>query len=143
MTTKKVAGKDLGSGKARGDKLGIKAGEKVLLLGPHDSDVRTDVTGAGGVVSAEVATADWILVALESLGDLAHVIGLRDRMNDESAIWAVWPKGKQELKEEHIRDAALPVGLVDVKVMSWSPSHSALKLVVRKELRASAKRRAK
>ena len=46
------------------------------------------------------------------------------------AIWAVWPKGKPAFKEDHIRAAALRSGLTDVKVTAFSPTHSALKLVI-------------
>jgi hypothetical protein len=42
----------------------------------------------------------------------------------------VWVKGRKELNENHVREAALDAGLVDVKVARFSETHSALKLVV-------------
>jgi hypothetical protein len=47
----------------------------------------------------------------------------------------VWAKGRKELNENHVRDAALDAGLVDVKVARFSATHSALKLVVPKAKR--------
>jgi hypothetical protein len=51
------------------------------------------------------------------------------------ALWAVWAKGRKELNENHVREAALDAGLVDVKVARFSATHSALKLVVPKAKR--------
>ena len=55
---------------------------------------------------------------------------------EDGAIWAVWTKGQKALTETHVRDAAKAQGLVDVKVMSFSPELSALKLVIPVALRA-------
>ena len=46
------------------------------------------------------------------------------------AIWVVWPKGRKELREDDVRNAAKAQGLVDIKVMSFSETLSALKLVI-------------
>jgi hypothetical protein len=48
----------------------------------------------------------------------------------DGSIWVVWPKGRQELKENDIIVAAKDAGLVDVKVIKFSETHSALKLVI-------------
>ena len=42
----------------------------------------------------------------------------------------MWRKGQRDLNENHVREAALDAGLVDVKVARFSATHSALKLVV-------------
>ena len=57
------------------------------------------------------------------------------RIGGAGALWAVWAKGRKELNENHVRDAALAAGVVDVKVARFSPTHSALKLVVPKAKR--------
>jgi hypothetical protein len=44
-------------------------------------------------------------------------------------LWIVYPKGRQEIKEQHVLDAGKQVGLVDVKVVSFSATHTALKFV--------------
>jgi hypothetical protein len=54
-------------------------------------------------------------------------------------IWVSWPKKASkiatDITEDVIRDIALPMGLVDVKVCAVDATWSGLKLVIRKELR--------
>ena len=54
-------------------------------------------------------------------------------------IWVSWPKkasGVQtDVSEDTVRAAAIPLGLVDVKVCAVDDVWSALKLVIRKENR--------
>ncbi|MEZ4312358.1 MAG: hypothetical protein R3F14_30375 [Polyangiaceae bacterium] len=61
-------------------------------------------------------------------------------MADDAVVWVSWPKKSAklptDLTEDGIRDAAIPLGLVDVKVCAVTEVWSALKLVVRKEMRA-------
>lgn len=139
MATKKKSaatkGKDTGSGKPRKDKLGVKPEQRVHLVGTHDASVRTDVKALGAKITDDVRDADWIFWALASPADLARMNSLRASMRDDASVWAVWPKGRPELKEDHIREHALHIDLVDVKVMSWSETLSGLKLVVRKSAR--------
>ena len=57
-------------------------------------------------------------------------------------VWVSWPKKAArkttDITEDTIRDVALPMGLVDVKVCAVDDSWSGLKLVIRKELRRTA-----
>ncbi len=54
-------------------------------------------------------------------------------------IWVSWPKKAAriatDITEDSVREVALPLGLVDVKVCAVDEVWSALKLVLRKELR--------
>ena len=63
----------------------------------------------------------------------------RAELPDDATIWISWPKKsakvETDLTEDRIRDAALPLGLVDVKVCAVDAIWSGLKLVLRKELR--------
>jgi hypothetical protein len=133
--TKPTKPKDVGSGKPRKDKLGVKANQRVHLVGTHDATVTKDVKALGASITDDVRDADWIFWSLTSPADLARMNSLRASMRDDASIWAVWPKGRPELKEDHIRDHALHIDLVDVKVMSWSDTLSGLKIVVRKSAR--------
>ena len=60
-------------------------------------------------------------------------------MNRDGMIWVSWPKKSSgvasEITEDTIREIALPMGLVDVKVCAVSDIWSGLKLVIRKQLR--------
>jgi hypothetical protein len=61
------------------------------------------------------------------------------KLRDDAAIWVSWPKKASKLPtditEDTIREIALPMGLVDVKVCAVDETWSGLKLVVRKENR--------
>ena len=54
-------------------------------------------------------------------------------------IWVSWPKKAAkvptDVSEDSIRELALPIGFVDVKVCAVDETWSGLKLVIRKELR--------
>lgn len=128
----KDTARDTGSGKPRHAKLGVKPGQIVAVVGGVDVGSDLETLGAK---TGPVAKADWILVAIDVDKDLARIVDVRSRMRSDSAIWCVYVKGRKELGEKQVRETALQGDLVDVKVMSWSDTHSALKLVVRKALR--------
>jgi hypothetical protein len=64
---------------------------------------------------------------------------LREKLGPTSVVWVSWPKktsaGATEITEQTIREVALPLGFVDVKVCAVTDVWSGLKLVVRRELR--------
>lgn len=57
----------------------------------------------------------------------------------DGAIWVSWPKKASgvatDFTEDTVRELALPLGLVDVKVCAVDATWSGLKLVIRKVLR--------
>ncbi len=63
----------------------------------------------------------------------------RTEIAPDGAIWVSWPKKNSgaptNMNEDVIRKAALPLGLVDVKVCAIDEVWSGLKLMIRKELR--------
>jgi hypothetical protein len=72
---------------------------------------------------------------------LKQLLSLIDR---SGFIWVSWPKKAAkvaaDITEDVIRDVALPMHLVDVKVCSVDDTWSGLKLVIRKEHRSRGKR---
>jgi hypothetical protein len=71
---------------------------------------------------------------------VAHLARLRGQLRDDAAVWVSWPKKASKVNatvtEDVIREVALRLGFVDVKVCAVSEVWSGLKLVVRRELRA-------
>ncbi len=63
----------------------------------------------------------------------------RSKLKPDAAVWVSWPKKSAKLPtdvtEDVIREIALPMGFVDIKVCAVTETWSGLKLVVRKELR--------
>ncbi len=116
------------------DKRGVKAGQAVSVLGVSDTAfLRAARARAGALVAGRAARdSDLIFFGVTRLAELAKLKRLRETMRRDGAIWVVWKKGQPALKEDHVRAAALRCGLVDVKVVAFSASHSALKLMIRK-----------
>jgi hypothetical protein len=121
------------------DKLGVKDGTRVAVLDP-DYEGFADAAFAAELATRRVETrpdgpADVVLLGLEEVGDLGRLPSLIGWIRPAGALWAVWRKGLRDLNENHVREAALDAGLVDVKVARFSATHSALKLVIPKSKR--------
>jgi hypothetical protein len=134
----KWAGK-IRSPKGRLDKLGVKAGSRVLLAGLGGDDdgsaFRRELEGRGAQVQARGSGMDLVFVRMAKVGDLARLASLRKAILPAGAIWVLWPKGRKELREDDVRAVAIAGGLVDVKVVSFSETLSGLKLVIPLKLR--------
>jgi hypothetical protein len=63
----------------------------------------------------------------------------RKKIAPAGVIWVSWPKKSSgvetDITEDVIRDVALPLGLVDIKVCAIDQVWSGLKLMIRKEQR--------
>jgi len=75
--------------------------------------------------------------------ELARLVAkLRTHLAPDGTIWVSWPKKSAKLDtditEETIREEALPLGLVDVKVCAVDETWSGLKLVIRKSERGKS-----
>ena len=126
-------------------KLGIVEGVRLCAIGAPD-DYR-ELLGAlpPGVEFTARVSADTAFVHLfcDRRADLARRLeSLRDRIAPDAAVWVSWPKKASrvptDVTEDAIREVALPLGFVDVKVCAVSDVWSGLKLVIRRELRSAA-----
>lgn len=129
--------------KPRIDKLGVKPGSRVALLGLDDDEFLAELRERGAEVSAGRARpgTDLAFVRVELRPGLARLRTLRAALRPEGAIWVLWPKGRKELREDDVRAAGAGFGLVDVKVVSFSDRLSALKLVIPVALRPARERK--
>lgn len=85
-------------------------------------------------------SVNLIHVFTTSLAELTKLLtSYRTRIAPDGAVWVSWPKKASkvptDITEDRIRDAALPLGFVDIKVCAVDETWSGLKLVIRKELR--------
>jgi len=85
-------------------------------------------------------SVDLIVAFVTDRDHLARNIGwLITTLPPDSTIWVAWPKRASkvvtDMTEDAVRDIALPIGWVDVKVCAIDVTWSGLKLVLRKELR--------
>src|SRR5438105_15159533 len=114
------------------DKLGVKPGHRVVLIGSFDADFVEQLRGRGASLSRRaVREADQIFLAAEASKDLRKIVSLRKSMRKNGSLWVVRPKGVKAITEAGTQQAGLDAGLVDVKVVSFSPTHTAEKFVYR------------
>jgi hypothetical protein len=130
------------SGTPLARKLGMDTGTRVLLRHPpaNYDDLVSPLPAGVVFEKALSAKTDLIHVFTDRRAVLeAELAHLREAMRPDATIWVSWPKKSSrvltDITEDTIREIALPIGLVDVKVCAVSDVWSGLKLVVRKELR--------
>jgi hypothetical protein len=125
-------------------KLGIKAGATVVLIGAPanyhkligkiPADVKFSNKAGNGMEFGHLFT--------KSRSDLETLLKeLRGKIADSGTLWVSWPKKSSgvatDITEDVIRAVALPRGFVDVKVCAVDETWSGLKLMIRREQRKS------
>lgn len=124
--------KEFVSTRSRVEKLGVKQGTDVLLLGiEHDTAFVSELRAAGARVRTSGADrADMIFAAFRHRDDLRRLPGLVPRLHADAVLWTLRPKGSKDLTEAEMMRAGQAAGLVDVKVVSFSDVLTAEKFVV-------------
>lgn len=121
------------------DKLGIRVGARAHVHGVDDVAFDRELVARGVERAPLGKDAAVVMLGLTAQAELKLLASTKKKMANTASLWVVWPKGKKELTEDHIREAALACGLVDVKVARFSAERSALKLVVPVKDRAAKK----
>lgn len=129
-------------------KLGIKPGMQLLFLQPP-ADYCAALAAQQMALyqdptlhcqNAADGSTDWVQLFVTERTQLSNLLlQLRTGLKPNAVIWVSWPKqaAKQhtDIRENDIRDIALPLGLVDIKVCAVDATWSGLKLMLRRELR--------
>ncbi len=130
------------SGTSLAQKLGITEGVRVLLENPPENYQELLAAVPPGVKFESKLSdkTDIVHVFATSAAVLARSLKrLRSSIRPDASIWVSWPKKAAkvatDITEDKIREVALPLGLVDIKVCAVNEVWSGLKLVIRKELR--------
>lgn len=127
------------SGTPLAKKLGIKNGSKVFLSNPPENYMQLVVPLPDrvefspqlnpGIDIVHIFSTEKILL----MNDLQTFLKL---LKQDGIIWVSWPKKSSkvptDITEDTIREIALPMGLVDIKVCAIDEVWSGLKLVIRK-----------
>jgi hypothetical protein len=123
--------------KTRAEKLGIKAGMKVSALGDTDADFLSELKSSTVemVRDGDGKGAEMTFLGVSAKSGLTAVRKAARRIRGAAALWVVYPKGKKEITENDVLNAGRNAGLKDVKVVGFSPTHTALKFVVPVEKR--------
>jgi hypothetical protein len=111
---------------SRADKLGAKAGTTVRLVGEFDEEFREELRARGAAVVERGAAI--VFYAAERSADLKRVVKLAPA--GDGALWVIYPKGSAAIREMEVIEAGRAAGLKDVKVASFSATHTGLKFVL-------------
>jgi hypothetical protein len=127
------------SGTPLPQKLGIKPAMTVValnapatyrkLLGKIPSDVK--------FANRIGAQSNFVHLFTKSRTELVKQLkSLRKKIAEDGVVWISWPKKSSgvltDITEDIIRDVALPLGFVDIKVCAVDETWSGLKLMIRK-----------
>ena len=115
------------------DKLGVKPFHRISVIGVDDEAFWAQlIDRAADTVKGRLRKeSDLIFFAASSLSELQHLARLKSYLVSNGAIWVVSPKGKTaKIKDVDVIAAAKVAGLVDNKVVSFSETHTALRLVI-------------
>ncbi len=127
------------SGTPQARKLGLKPGCRVLLDHPppgwHLSEPPTDVEHVG-----PTGPADVVIGFFGSRAELASRLpSLVQRIYPDGSLWIAWPRRAashdSDVTDNVVRQCALPLGVVDVKVAAIDEDWSGLKVMWRRENR--------
>jgi hypothetical protein len=120
------------------DKLGVKPFHRVSVIGVDDDAFWSQLIdrAADTVKDRMRKDSDLIFFAADSLSDLQQLARLKTYLVSNGAIWVVSLKGKAaKIKDVDVIRAAKTAELVDNKVVSFSETHTALRLVIPVEKR--------
>ena len=119
---------------SRLDKLGIKGGMTVAILDVDDPALPREIADRGATVTGTTARqatgVNVIFYGVRTRAALEKLASLGKLVRADGAIWTVRPKGRPEITEADTMAAGKRAGLVDVKVVSFSDTHTAEKFVI-------------
>ena len=119
---------------SRLDKLGVKPGMSLAAIDVSDDTFLRETSARAEKLIRRLPPAgrpvDMIFFGVEHRDGLERLSDLVPLIKPEGAIWIVRPKGRKEITEAETMSAGKHAGLVDVKVVSFSETHTAEKFVV-------------
>src|SRR4051812_22797279 len=120
------------SHRTRLQKLGVKPDWRVSVVSVGDPDFIEELRGAVQRVSIGrvLDESDAIFFGAIDARQLARLATLKRSMKANGALWVIRPKGRPEIPERAVMDAGKSAGLVDVKVISFSATHTGEKFVI-------------
>jgi hypothetical protein len=113
------------------EKLGIKLGLKISAFNMPDDTPMKDARKAAAEFSNDkpLKDSDTIFLGAIAETELKGIKKLLSSLGSNGALWIVYPKGRKEITELQVLNAGRAAGLYDIKVVSYSATHTALKFV--------------
>lgn len=119
--------------KGRLDKIGVKPGMRVAVLGVDDAALARELAERDAAPLNDLSELDVLFYAADSAHDLARIGELVPALAEKGALWVVSRKGKAaSVKDVEVMAAAKSFGLVDNKVVGFSETLTALRFTRRR-----------
>jgi hypothetical protein len=121
-------------------KIGATSDWRVSALGVTDEGFLKELEAevAHLSIGRVVKGSDAIFFEATKAAELARLEKLKRSLKPNGAIWIIRPKGRPEISERATMAAGKAAGLVDVKVVGFSPTHTAEKFVIPVDARPKA-----
>jgi hypothetical protein len=119
-------------------KLGVREGDRIEVVGDVGPGLRRDVKEAAGRGLVKSGELDGAIVLVESLEEAEACLDrLRPRLRDEGCIWLItWKRGHDAyINQMHLVPPAKERGLIDNKTCSVDEDRSGIRFVVPRALR--------
>jgi hypothetical protein len=114
------------------DKLGVKSGMSVAILGVEDEAILADLASRGAALVTDKVPTDTPLVLwrVTKPAALSKLSSIAKRIARNGAIWVIHPRGDASVADTVIFAAGKDAGLTATKVVRFSETDTAEKLVI-------------
>jgi hypothetical protein len=115
------------------DKLGIKVGARVAVLGVSDEGFLETLIARTPDYSVGKCgkDCDVILLGVADVGGLRAIEKCKASLKPAGGLWVIYPKGRKDITQAQVMEVGLASGLVDNKVASFSTTLTAMRFVIR------------
>ena len=122
----------IGHPPSRLQKLGVRPEWRVSVVGIDDDSFVQEIAAVAARVSVGrvIKESDAIFFGANRANQLTRIARLKAALKQNGGLWIVRPKGRAEISERAVMAAGKAAGLVDVKVVSFSATHTAEKFVI-------------
>src|SRR5438046_8908011 len=116
--------------KARMEKLGVKEGAKVTVIGKLEAEFEAELKKvapdfARGTIAKDT---EFIFLTAETEKELARATNIARVMRGATALWIVYPKGRRDIAESGGTSIGRKAGLNDGEDIGCAPTASALQI---------------
>lgn len=123
--------------RTRLEKIGVKPDWRTSVVSVGDPEFLRELRGAVAEVAVgrTLENSDAIFFGAIDAKELVRLAVLKRSLKPNGGLWVIRPKGRPEISERAVMDAGKAAGLVDVKVISFSDTHTGEKFVIPLALR--------
>jgi len=112
------------------EKIGVRNGAKAVVIDVDDEDFLKKLSKLATISDRFSSNSEVIFFGAKAAGELKRVPALVKSMAPDGALWIIYPKGVQVIREIDVLMAGRKAGLKDIKVVGFSATHTALKFVI-------------